>query len=89
MRRYTVLLTPDLEDGGYVVTVPALPGCVTQGETYEEAVEMAKDVIPLFLDALTASGEPIPEETVPPRLALVELDDGQVPSPQSPAHRTE
>ena len=37
MRRYTVVLIPDLEDGGYVVTVPALPGCVTEGGTFQEA----------------------------------------------------
>ena len=41
---YTVLFEP-AEEGGYVVTVPALPGCVTQGETLEEAREMATDAI--------------------------------------------
>ena len=38
-RRYTVLLQPDPEEGGYTVTVPALPGCVTEGDTLEEALE--------------------------------------------------
>ena len=36
MRTYTVVLDPDLDEGGYTVTVPALPGCVTQGETVEQ-----------------------------------------------------
>ncbi len=33
MRTYTVVLDPDPDEGGYTVTVPALPGCITQGET--------------------------------------------------------
>lgn len=47
--RYTVLLTPDLESGGYTVTVPALPGCVTDGGTVEEALARAQEAIALYL----------------------------------------
>jgi predicted RNase H-like HicB family nuclease len=47
--RYTVLLTPDVESGGYTVTVPALPGCVTDGTTIEEALERAQEAIALYL----------------------------------------
>ena len=61
---YTVLLEP-AEEGGYVVTVPALPGCVTQGETYEEAVTMAQECIEGFLEALIKVGEQIPLEPPP------------------------
>ena len=46
--RYTIILEPDPDEGGYTLTVPALPGCVTQGETIEEAIVMAKDAIRLF-----------------------------------------
>lgn len=49
MARYTVLLTPDLESGGYTVTVPSLPGCVTDGETVEEALARARESIALYL----------------------------------------
>lgn len=49
MARYTVLLTPDFEGGGYTVTVPALPGCVTDGQTVEEAMERAREAIGLYL----------------------------------------
>ena len=45
---YTVILDP-AEEGGYTVTVPALPAVVTEGDTYEEAIEMAKDAISLYL----------------------------------------
>ena len=61
---YTVHIEP-AEEGGYVVTVPALPGCVTQGETYDEAVKMAQEVIIGFLEALIKAGEPIPREVEP------------------------
>ena len=47
---YTVLLTPDEEDGGFVVEVPSLPGCLTQGETVAEAKKNAKEAIELYLE---------------------------------------
>jgi predicted RNase H-like HicB family nuclease len=40
------------EEGGYLVTVPALPGCITQGDDTEEAIEMAKETISLYLEEL-------------------------------------
>ena len=70
-KRYTVVLTPDVEEGGYVVTVPALPGCVTQGETVEESLAMAKDAIGLWIDALQERGEPVPEELSTPIVTAV------------------
>jgi len=59
---YTVLFEP-VEEGGYVVSVPALPGCVTQGDTFEEAYAMAQDAIQLYLEVLKDDGEEIPEES--------------------------
>jgi predicted RNase H-like HicB family nuclease len=58
---YRVLLREEAE-GGYTVTVPTLPGCVTFGETIDEAIIMAKDAISLYLESLTAHGEEIPTE---------------------------
>lgn len=60
-RAYTVHLEP-AEEGGYVVTVPALPGCITQGETYEEALAMAKDAIEGWLETMAELGKPLPNE---------------------------
>ncbi len=48
------------EDGVFVAEVPALPGCVTQGSTREEAVENAQEAIAVYLESLKAHGEPIP-----------------------------
>lgn len=56
---YTIVLE-SAEEGGFNVSVPALPGCFTQGETYERALTMAEDAIKLWIEALLASGEKIP-----------------------------
>jgi len=51
-RRYPVILHADTEDGGYWVECPSLPGCASQGDTVEEALEMIKDAIEGHLDIL-------------------------------------
>jgi antitoxin HicB len=58
---YRILLRKGPE-GGYAVTVPSLPGCVTYGETVEEAVAMAKEAIEVYLESLREHGEEIPTE---------------------------
>lgn len=49
-------------EGGYVASVPALPGCHTQGETLEEAERNVVEAITLYLESLSAHGEATPEE---------------------------
>jgi antitoxin HicB len=71
--KYTVVLIPDEEEDGSTVTVPALPGCITEGDTLDEALANARDAIQLYLEDLKACGERIPEETAPPELAIVEV----------------
>jgi len=56
---YTVFFEPAPE-GGYTATVPALPGCVTEGDTLEEAREMATDAIKCYCESLLEDGEPLP-----------------------------
>ena len=73
MKRYSVLLIPDPEEGGYTVSVPALPGCITEGDTFEEALDNVREAIQLYLETLRHLGEPIPEESAPPELAAVEV----------------
>lgn len=58
---FTVVMTPDVS-GGYVVTCPALPGLVTEGDTLEEARAMATDAIQGYLESLRKDGEPIPTD---------------------------
>jgi len=49
-------------EGGYTVIVPSLPGCVTYGDTLEEARNMAKEAIELYIESLIEHGEKIPVE---------------------------
>lgn len=58
---FTVLFEP-AEEGGYVVTCPALPGLVTEGDTLEEARAMARDAIRAYLESLRKDGRPIPAD---------------------------
>ena len=73
MRRYTILLLPDPDDGGYTATVPALPGCITEGDTLDEVLENVRDAIRLYLDDVREAGEPLPEERARPMLEVVEV----------------
>ena len=68
--RYTVLFEP-AEEGGYVVTCPSLPGLVTEGETLEEAREMAAEAIRGYLESLAKAGLPIPPEDPQPLSAII------------------
>lgn len=71
--KYTIILDPDPDKGGYTVTVPALPGCVTQGETIEEAIAMAKDAIRLYIETLVADGESVPQEHEHPQALTINV----------------
>ena len=57
--KYRVLIEQD-EDGVYVAEVPHLPGCISQGQTREEAVENVREAIAAYLESLEAHGDPIP-----------------------------
>jgi predicted RNase H-like HicB family nuclease len=56
--KYRVTIEPD-EDGIFVAEVPALPGCITQGATRQEALANAKEAIELYIESLEAHGDPI------------------------------
>ena len=58
---YTIELTPDPEDGGWVVSVKELPGCLSQGDTIEEAMEMIRDAMSGWIEVCLEDGVPIPE----------------------------
>ena len=61
---FTVILEPQPE-GGFTVLVPALPEVVTEGETEEEALAMAKDAIQLVLAHRKEQGIPVPADAAP------------------------
>jgi predicted RNase H-like HicB family nuclease len=70
---YTVLLDPDPESGTWTVTVPALPGVVTQGSSIEDAIAQATEAIQVHIEGLLADGEPVPEEHERPRVVTVRV----------------
>jgi predicted RNase H-like HicB family nuclease len=59
--KYTVVLERE-PDGGYVVSVPVLPGCVSQGDTRDEALANIREAMELYLEDCRLAGDPIPEE---------------------------
>lgn len=70
---FTMLFQP-AEEGGYVVTCPALPGLVTEGDTLEEARRMAQDALHGYLESLRLDGVTIPaDKTALDRTALSRL----------------
>jgi antitoxin HicB len=73
MRKYTIILEPDPEVGGYTVTVPALPGCITQGETVEQCIERAQEAIAGYIESLIKDGEPVPEEIERPQMITIDV----------------
>ena len=58
---YKMEIVPDLDEGGYVVNWPELPGCVTCGETLEQAVRNAEDAKYTWLETAIEEGVEIPE----------------------------
>lgn len=48
--KFKIVIEEDQEDGGYVVSCPSLPGCHSQGDTVEEAIENIKEAIELYLE---------------------------------------
>jgi len=60
---YTVIFEKE-DNGGYHAFCPALPGCHTQGDTYNEALDNIVDAVKLYIESLRAHHDPIPEEDV-------------------------
>jgi antitoxin HicB len=72
---YRVILEADVEDGGYVVRIPAFPHAHTQGNTVEEALENAREVMELEIEVALERGEevPAPDADVPVRVETVKV----------------
>ena len=73
MAHFLVYLEP-AEEGGYIVSTPALPGCVTQGETKEEALAMIKDAIEGYIASLRKHGDPLPSGYEVGEFEVVEVE---------------
>ena len=71
MKNITLPIVIEGDADGYFVSCPALQGCYSQGDTYEEAVEKIKDAIKLHIEDRIADGEEIPQVSV--SLSTVEV----------------
>lgn len=60
--QYTAIFEPDGEQGGYTVTIPSLPGCISEGETFEEALKNIQEAASLYLAVMKSQNEIIHQE---------------------------
>jgi antitoxin HicB len=58
-------------EGGYTIFVPSLPGCISYGNTFEQAIEMIKDAMAGWLEVARKEGVPIPEQFESLQLAAI------------------
>ena len=74
--KFTVILTPDTEDGGYVAECPTIPGCISEGDTVEEALANIKEAIEGCLESMAANQQDLPDE----QLVIVATVEVEFPS---------
>jgi predicted RNase H-like HicB family nuclease len=59
-----VLLYPDPEDGGWGALVPSLPGCISEGDTRDEALRNIREAITLIEEVMREDGQAVPEDSL-------------------------
>jgi predicted RNase H-like HicB family nuclease len=62
--RYSIVIEWSDEDRAFIATVPELPGCVTHGDTYEEALQQGQDAMESWIDSARAHDDPVPAPRV-------------------------
>jgi len=70
---YKVIFEP-AEEGGYTVYVPSLPGCISEGDTYEEALTNVKEAIKGWIEVSEQFGDEIPQSNVNPGVGSLILN---------------
>ena len=73
VRSYTLVIEHDPDDGGYLASFPALKGCQTWGQTYEEAVRYAEEALALFIEVMIEDNEPLPIDNGGPGVATLSV----------------
>nr|NNM89572.1 type II toxin-antitoxin system HicB family antitoxin [Bacilli bacterium] len=68
--KFPAIFDPSEEDDGYTVTFPDLPGCITEGDTWEEAQTMAQEALEGFLYLMEEEGESIPAPSEPRTISV-------------------
>ena len=73
---YTVILLPDPE-GEYTAVVPALPGCISEGGSVDETLDMVSEAISLYLESAEKHNEEVPVEQAGTLVGVVDLESGR------------
>lgn len=60
--QYTAVFEPDKKVGGFTVTIPALPGCISEGDTFEEALKNIQEAASLYVEVMQKREGGIPKE---------------------------
>ncbi len=69
-----IILIP-AEEGGFTVEVPSLPGCISEGDTLEEAIENIRDAITEYVADMIANGEEVPPDLAPIEVRTIDVDE--------------
>jgi predicted RNase H-like HicB family nuclease len=75
--RFSVILTPNTEEGGYTGECPAIPGCISEGDTVEEAQANMKEAIEGCLETMAAQHQSLPSDGT----VIVATVDADIPEP--------
>ena len=59
--QYTAIFEPDEEGGGFTATIPALPGCISEGDTFEETLKNIKEAASLYIEVMQNRKTEIPQ----------------------------
>jgi len=60
--QYTAVFEPDEKAGGFTVTIPSLPGCISEGDTFEEALKNIKEAASLYLETMKKNKKIVPKQ---------------------------
>ena len=71
--QYTAIFAPDEEMGGFTVTIPSLPGCISEGDTFEEALANIKEAASLYIEVMKEKKFTVPQEEKGVVIAPVEV----------------
>jgi predicted RNase H-like HicB family nuclease len=67
---YPAVFTPDFDEGGFTVAFPDLKGCYTEGNTANEAFEMAQEAMKGYVEMCLENGETLPKPTEPQTIPI-------------------
>ncbi|MEK7500594.1 MAG: type II toxin-antitoxin system HicB family antitoxin [Patescibacteria group bacterium] len=71
--QYTAVFEPDEKSGGFTVTIPALPGCISEGDTFEEALRNIEEAAGLYVEVMQGRRWDVPREDKGIIIAPVEV----------------